>query len=423
MRPSRPSSWRCRLRSTSRVAGRLFLALWLLAWAPAAWAQVDGGVLSGSFDDDDGGTGELPASGVRPSAPVSAGAMRFDAALRLVAAGRERDAAAELAKLAHERPDDDIAAEALFEAGLLYGEQLAEPEQAQRLLRELVTRYPSSRLFKRAQQRLTQLDTALRTGAAPLVAFQAIIRQTAEGSRDRQTRLTALLDKNPDFALADHALFLLADAALRQNDRAGAESKLKILYSRYPKSVWTAQGHRLLAEWLLQSRQIAAARIEYQALEKFEAAGPLWPIIAREGLAACRRAQQQLYFVGGAWLYLGLCALLALWRGRRYLWPPPLELWYYAPVAGFLALAGLLVPGGAITAPLIQFAALGAGLSWLSASAAQASASEEVRKPRKLWLGLLFRLLAALALCYVIVYHHSLIDLIVETLRNGPDSD
>lgn len=438
MRPSRRLSWRCPQRSTDRrrLSFKLALALGLALLSAAsvvsvAWAEPDGGtVLKGSFEDDDaedGGTGEVAgevaADGTRAPAPVAAGAARFDAALRLVATGREREAASELAKLAHERPGDDIAAEALFEAGLLYDDQLAEPETAQRLFRELCTRYPSSRLLKRAQQRLVHLDAALRTGAAPLVEFQAIIRSAPEGSRERQMRLTALLARHPSFALADHAYFLLADTALRQSDRPAAERQLQTLYRLHPRSIWTAQGHRLMAEWLLQSRQIAAARVEYQALEKFEAAGPLWPVIAREGLAACQRAQRQRYFVGAAWLYLGLGALLALWRGRRHLWPPPLEVWYYAPVAGFLALAGILVQSGTILVPLSQFAGLGAALTWLSAAAAQASSEAPVRQRRKLWLGLAARALAALAICYVIIYHHSLIELIVETLRNGPDAD
>lgn len=427
MRPSRRSSWRCPQRSINGSGLALALALLLGGAASVARAEVDGGtVLSGSFDDDDapdGGAGEVAADGTRPPAPVAAGAARFDAALRLVAAGRERDAAAELAKLAHERPGDDIAAEALFEAALLYDDQLAEPETAQRLFRELVARYPGSRLLKRAQQRLVHLDTALRSGAAPLVEFQAIIRGSREGSPERQARLTALLTRHPNFALADHAYFLLADTALRQGDRRGTERQLQTLYRLYPRSIWTAQGHRLMAEWLLQSRQIAAARAEYQALEKFDAAGPLWPLIAREGLVACRRAQRQRYFVAAALVYLGLCGLLALWRGRRHLWPPPLEFWYYAPVAGFLALAGTLVQGGPILVPLSQFAGIGAALTWLASAAAQASAGAEVRQPRKLWLGLLVRALAALALCYVIIYQHSLIDPIVETLRNGPDAD
>jgi TolA-binding protein len=431
---SRRLSWRCPRPLISAVIA--LLALWLLG--AAARADTDDGVLTGSFDDDDaadaaaasrdggvkpgpGGAAAQARAEAQSAVAVSAGAVRFDAILRLVAVGKERQAAAELVQLAHERPADDIAPEALFEAGQLYEDQLAEPEAAQRCYRELVTRYPSSRLLKRAQQHLGHLDSALRTGAAPLIRFQAILRSTKEGSKQRRDQLSALLTESPNFSLADHALFLLADTALRGGDRKAADAWLATLFARFPQSTWTAQGHRLRAESLLLAHQIDAARLHYHALEHFTAAGPLWPLVAREGLETCRQAERWLYFSRGAWLYLGLCALGALVRGRRHLWPPPTELWYYLPVAGLFSLAGLLVQGGALVAPLWQFGLAGTALSWLSASAAQAAAGSSQGRLWRLFSGLVLRALAVLALVFLVIYHHSLIELILETLRNGPE--
>jgi len=410
MRSSRRSSWRCRLPSIS-------VLLWLLV-AAAAWAD-EGGVLSGSIDDDTAESGKgRPDGGGSASGPAaSASAVRFDAALRLLTTGQERRAALELVKLAHERPEDDVAPEALFEAALLYEETLSEPETARRYYRELCERYPHSRLLRRAQKRLEALAAALSTGAAPLVLFQAILRSTGESSRERQSRLAALLAEHPDFALADQALFLLADTALRLGEGDAARRYLDELYRRYPQSQWAGQGHKLHAETLLASRRIAEARSHYQALLRFP--GPLWPLLAQEGLVACSQASRRLYLAITAWGLLGLLALCALYYGRKGLWPPPFEIYYYVPVAGFLSGAALLVQGGAggaVVAPIWQFGLAGAVLSWLAAAAA--------RRPRsRLFWGLFVRAAGVVALSYLIVYHHGLIDVLIETVRNGPEAD
>src|SRR6185369_2404567 len=119
---------------------------------------------------------------------------------------------------------------------------------------------------------------------------------------------------------------------------------LDVLYRRFSKSAWAAQGHRLHAESLLQSRRIDEARAHYLALADFP--GPLWPLVSREGLVACKKAMRLLYAALFAWAFLALGALFSLWRGRRHLWPPPFELYYYLPVAAFLTLAAFMVQRG-----------------------------------------------------------------------------
>jgi hypothetical protein len=410
------------------------LSLALRAAAPA-WAEtsgqlsgqlagkVSGKVLSGRMEDE-----PKPGSHEAPSpeggAQAAANVNRFEAALRLVASGKEAAAAEALLRLAHEQPQDDIAPEALFEAGVLYEEHINDPEAARRCYKELGERYPHSRLLRRAQQRLSQLDIALRSGPAPLITFQAILRKSAEGSKERFLRLSELLTAHPDFSLADQVLFLLADTALRSGDRAGLERSLQELYRRFPRSVWAAQGHRLHAEALLQAHHIAAARAEYRVLLDYP--GPLWPLISSEGLVSCQRAARLLYAAVAAGLYLGLCALFILIRHYRRLWPPPFELWYYAPVAALLTLAALPGQGGGsapLVTPLWELGLFGTGLSWLAAASARdaAPAGRAARDLFRLGLGLLSRAMAVAAVCYLVVYHHGLIEVIVETLQNGPE--
>lgn len=415
MRRSRPSSWRCPPRSTSALAAfSLCLGLWLSA-AFARTQLAPDGVLSGSVDDDEPDVEKKS----------SALAARFDAALRKIATGTERAAAAELSQLAHEAPQSELAPESLFQAGLLYEEHLFEPEAARACYREVVQTYPHSRLLRRAKQRLSQLDTALKSGAAPLVAFQTILRTTTESSPERQQRLGELLQKAPDFALADHVLFLLADTALRGNDRATAMQRLDELYRRFATSDWAAQGHRLQADLLLSERRIDEARLHYRALASYP--GTLFPLLSAEGLAACARAARLWRIAIALWIALGLIAGLWLFRGARHLWPPPDEALYYIPIAGLLGVAALLVRGGTVASPIWQFGLLGATLTWLAAAAAQRLPTAARRWPGTvtygLFFGLLLRIFAACAVCYLIIYHHGLLEVIAETLRNGPDTD
>jgi hypothetical protein len=140
---------------------------------------------------------------------------------------------------------------------------------------------------------------------------------------------------------------------------------------------------------------------------------------------ACERLERHRLWVQLAIAYLGLLSLALLLRSRRTLWPPPLEVYYYAPVATFLVGLSLWVKGGMFVAPLSLLAGLGAGLNWLAAAAARRASQ---RRPARRWrralylgVGLAWRLLAVIALCYVVVKTQGLWELLIETLRNGAD--
>jgi len=417
------------------------LLLCLPSWLHApAWA-APGEPLSGSLADEpseeaDAITAEAVAEAAdagspavaaerRPDAALSA---RFEAALRLIGSGageRQRQAAQQLEALASEAPGSELAPEALFEAAQLYEEHLAEPEAARRCYRSLVRRYPQSRLLRRASQRLLQLDAALRSGAPALITFQQILRTTGEASAERRARLLTLISESPNFALADQALFLVADTSLRLGDEAVAAQQFASLYQRFPRSLWSAQGHRAQAEADLRARRIDSARAHYVALQAYPEAP--WPLIASEGLRACNSAARRQLAAIAAWTFLLLGAALSLWRSRRVLWPAPFEVWYYAPLSTFLSAVALWAQGGALAAPIAVLGLSGTAIAWLSAAAArrlvaQPSGSRLLAWAR-LFSGLGLRALAVLALCFLVVYHFNLVELVAETLRNGPDAE
>ena len=88
---------------------------------------------------------------------------------------------------------------------------------------------------------------------------------------------------------------------------------------------------------------------------------------------------------------------------------------YYLPVGLFFLLVAALLQNGVFVRPLAVLGLGGALLCWLSAAAARAGTS------RSLALGLIWRAALAALLCYLAIERQGLWDLVLETLRNGPE--
>jgi hypothetical protein len=416
-------SWRCRTPSI-KWTGAVALLIALLGTARAG--RPDAGIATAEIEDSPEGDG---AAGARRPGEALRGQARFEAALRLYTAGPKPDAAgaaaaaAALEQLARELPQDDIAPEALFEAAQLYDEQLGRPEQAQRLYADLVHRHPSSRLVRRAESRLSQLGQGLRTGADALTRFQHLVRSTKEDSPERIAQLQALLAERPDFALADHALYLLGSAQLRAGKPALATATFAALESRFPTSEWTAYGHKAQADTLTAKGLCGPARLHLRALLLHH--GPVWASAAHEGLQQCDELEHRRWWARLAIGYLSFLLLALGLRARRTLWPPPFEIYYYTPVAGFLVLVSLGVKSGMYLSPVLLLAGLGAGFNWLAAAAARRAAADKplgaARRALQVGSGLVWRVLAVVAICYLVIDTQGLYDLLIETVRNGAD--
>jgi TolA-binding protein len=378
--------------------------------APTQGAAPRHKVLTAEMGDDEGAEGAQA---------------RFEAALALLRAGREREAAAALLRLAHEEPDDDITPDAIFEAAQLHEEQLGEPEAALRLYADLLLRYPQSRLVRRAQVRHDELQAGLRTGAAAYLAFQAAVREAR--SAQAIPRLEALLARHGDFVFADRARYLLGSAYHDAGREADAERALKEVLSRHPGSEWAPRAEQLLGQIALGRGAHEQARAYYRGLARH---GGLWLTASAQGLhatdRAARRHRAALLCLG----YLALCCVLLCHRAGPALRRPPFEFWYYLPVAACIWIFGLLGGGGPVARALLALGLGGAVLVWLGGAAAgraaSAGSSEQGRRAARiaaLVAGALLRALAALALVYVILYQGGLLDVLLETLRNGPERD
>lgn len=327
-----------------------------------------------------------------------------------------------LEQLADAAPQGEDAADALHEAAQLAEERLAEPARALALYERLLERYPNHRLALRARARRDFLAAGLRSGASPLTEYQDILQGYAARPRaDSVARMERLLAAHPDFALADRARLWLAENALQADDPATAERHYRDVEAHAPGTA-TAREATLgrAAALLAQGRPLAAHHL-YRAL--LNAPEPAIRAAADRGRAT---AEQQLLLHAGfivALLYLLAYLGAQLWAGRGGLWPPPLELKFYLPVAGLFLLAAL--PARDSVLPALALIATGGGLvTWLAGAAdrrAILQGADRTSTPYGVVLRLIAMALAVLALAYAALHATHLVDFLIETLRYGPD--
>jgi hypothetical protein len=341
-----------------------------------------------------------------------------DAAIQREAAGDYAGAAAALEKLAREAPDDPFADDALFEAAVLAEERLADPARAARLYDEVATKYAQSRLSRRARARADFLTASLRSGAGPLTEFQ---RLTQSGAQPPDTAgMERLLAAHPDFALADRALYWLGARYLEAHREPDGVARLLELERRFPSSEWAPRAKKARAELLLKQRHPLEARRLFAELAA--SSSPMVRAAGREGLGDVRAALVRGALAAAALAYLVAFALLHLVRlgGMGRLRQVPTEVLYYLPVAALFVVAGA-TENAAIGWATAAIAVGGAAVIWLGA----ALTARRLERGPVPTVGRLARsaatALAVLAVAYLAVQSTGLTDLVVETLRAGPE--
>lgn len=345
------------------------------------------------------------------------GQRRFEAATALEARGEYAAAADALEQLGRERPDDPYADDALFEAALLAEERLADPARAARLYDAVATRYPTSRLARRARTRADFLTRSLRTGEAPLKAYQEILAGvTQRPVAESLARMEALLREYPDFAVADRALYWLGTTYAEQGDDARAAERLRELERRFPGSEWASRAKKARGDLALRAGRHLEAREIYRSLET--SPDPLARAAAAEGLAAVRSTISRLVLFALSIAYLVAFFILHAIGLRRVGLRLPTEVLYYLPVAALFVLAGAS-ENSAIGLATAGIAAGGGLVVWASTSILVVRLPSLGRRARLLRVGA--AVLAVLAVTYISVYTTGLTDLVLETLRNGPE--
>lgn len=358
------------------------------------------------------------------------GQQQFEAATALEVRGDYAGAAAALERLGHERPGDAFAADALFEAAVVAEERLSDPTRARRLYEEVAAKYPANRLARRARTRSDFLGQSLTTGEAPLREYDAIIgssggsasggRSDAHASAEARARMEQLLAAHPDFALADRALFWLGQAYLDAHDESRASASFVACETRFAGSEWAPRCKKARADLLLGRGHPFAARALYRDLAA--SSDPLARSSGTEGLG-----DSFLWLARGigvtlavVYLLLFLSLQLRALRPLSRLATVPTEILYYGPVALLFVVAALTE--NRLIGIATSLIAVGGGMIvWVSSAGSEARLE---RGPMGRWELLLRAFAVAFAAVFVVflaVQATGLTDLVVETLKTGPE--
>jgi hypothetical protein len=255
---------------------------------------------------------------------------------------------------------------------------------------------------------------------APLAEYQQILagfptRPSAESAR----RMEALVAAYPDFALADRALLWLADLAAREGRADEAERRYREVEQRFPDGEAWARARAGRADLALARHRPLRARALYRALvDGAHRVPPEVAARARAGLEACAAALRGLAAFAIALAYLAALDAARVPAARPLERRLPFELRFYLPIAA-LFVAGAVSAGRAIAWATLLIAVGGALV--LGATALAASRAPAPLPTRKRLLMAATTALAVGAVVYVAVFATGLGDVLVETVRSGPE--
>jgi hypothetical protein len=156
-----------------------------------------------------------------------------------------------------------------------------------------------------------------------------------------------------------------------------------------------------------------------QAAAAFSALASMNDPIAREsaapGLLAVAIAKRRTHLAMATLAFLALLASVGFVRARGALWPPTIEARFFAPIASLFAIAVLALHRSIAAA--VGIIAVGATLAlWLGGAARERARSSWARA-----IIALATTAAVVAIVYSALFATSLLDLVIETWRAGPD--
>ena len=308
---------------------------------------------------------------------------------------------------------------ALYAAARAAEDRLVEPARALALYERLLRERPDTSYALAAEKRASILRAEVGTGSAHQTEATALAKLVAEADRapDVVPRAEALAAA--PWPGAPATLLWLAEW-LRRHARFGeAQARYAEVAARWPAS----------REAVLAKRGAAGAAVDAHDWDRAEQLAAELPVaeeadrLTRAELlrAADRgRLRERLYvtsWIALALVILGLAGSLALAarRARRLPLRPPIEVVYGAPIAAVLIVASFTAHR-AIGPAVTRISLVGLALAWLSGSAL------ELRPGRvRALANVLACLVGVLAIAYIAVTRDGLIDMLIETVRFGPD--
>jgi len=150
-------------------------------------------------------------------------------------------------------PDDPLAAETMMKMAEIHLKQvqaadrdITQAKLAERQLKEMMRRYPTSEKKERTEQMMNEVQEILAMHELKVAHFYFDIRQSAMAT---QGRTEEILSKYPNFSRFDEALWLHARSLELQEDTETASRDLTRIVSNYPKSDFAERAKETLKKW------------------------------------------------------------------------------------------------------------------------------------------------------------------------------
>ena len=316
----------------------------------------------------------------------------------------------------------------LFTAARACEDTLVDPARALALYDRILRDHPDAGVSISARRRADSLRRQIGAGGEHAREAQAFARLVAEA--DQLAAAEVLLRgealSTPDWSGAPEVALWLAEWQRRHGQLAAAQSRYAAIVTRWPRTP-----HEIVA--IRGGAGTAIDRGDWDRAETL--AGGLPAVepadrILRDDLlelAASGRRRDRLLLV--AWLavalaFVGLAGSLAeasLRGGRqRPKLRPPIEVVFMVPVA--IVLGGVAFTTHQLIAPaVIILSAGGLGLAWLSGATLDTLRARNRPTRRRALAHVAVCFLTIVALLYIVLMRDNLLDLVIETVRFGPE--
>lgn len=355
---------------------------------------------------------------------------RFEDATNLMAEGDDLEAVNLLLALYRDSPDSPLADDALFLAATLQEEKLADPSAARKTYQLLLAHFPDGRSALSAKRRLAALESAMgpdASGAEPLAKFSDILNDFPERKTAKSLQLAAKLVRDyPDWSELYRVQIWMGDTYRRRGDLQEALPHYQAALAGTSSPEGKRQASLGAAEVLILTGAFEKAGTELVTLRSLsDDASALHAVDELDALLAQSRSRSRLLLISKILLgAMALALLLLLWRScgtfaatfaalRR----PPLELVYMLPFALLMTL--MAFTGHREIGPAVaSISAGGLIITWLCGCALRA---ERPLTTAHALLCAAAATLATLSLVYFAVYRSALLDLILTTVRFGPE--
>lgn len=321
-------------------------------------------------------------------------------------------------------------ADLLFAAGRACEDRLADPGRALAIYQRVVAAYPDARVANAAARRIAELEPLVGAGGehVRLAAELAYLTAHADDQPAAAILARASILAEAHWPGAPHAARWLADWLRRTGRLLEAQAHYAAVIARWPDTPDAHEALRGAASTAIDARDWPLAEA---LVRRLPTADPTDRGVHDELARTAARGALRHRAYAAAWLVLLACtiallaslalALRSANRDRLSTLRPPIEVIFLAPIAAVLI--GVAFTAHRLIAPAVATITLGGtALTWLSGATLARLRALHLPTRLRATLHIALCLSSIVALSYIALTRNDLLDLLLETVRFGPET-